>query len=407
MPIVSGLVIPRSSRDIGTEFSVDEPTSANKIKHIIPMHQPCEAKMDYIDFFDEYLVAVKGDGQLSQSVRQYYDRLLTPKPADEVDITLREWEEEPTPEGVLGDPNSYYGREGEWFVIKDGRNFVAIDTDWSSIKASSRTSHFFVSYLLEFGLRRRLANKGYALIHASGVKIDGLVIVFPAWRHTGKTNTMLSLIRDGGGYLSDDRVWVHKSGSVRGYPLPVNMLPYNFESFPELLNVSRVDRFRADSADWIRKHVERDRSLIDKVAMFINRFYIDVDVGEVIHLDDLLPNSHFVEEAEIDSLVFLRTNHGRSNLIIEDVDEVEPLTDLMATSHYEWNARLKEYAFAHDTLFPEWDMQPMVEELIEQEADIFRQLLDNVDQYRLSLPREEEWTSEGVTSRLESVIKSM
>lgn len=352
-----------------------------------------------INFFDEYYITVDGKDKLSKELRQYYDHLCTEEPVQDPDLRVVEWDSKPSPNVLLGEPESYYGRDGNRFIIKQHHNHVSINTSWDTIWASPDTSRYFISILIEFELRRHLSQNGFALVHASGIELDGRVLVFPAWRHTGKTNTMLSLIQDGGGYLSDDRVWIHESGSVLGYPLPVNMLPYNFESFPDLLEISKIERIRSKIANNLDSRFTMERSIIDKVVIFITRYYIEAGLGEVMQLQDLLPNCEFIREAQIDELVFLRTEK-EADISVRNINKQAAFTELVTVSDYEWNSTLREYCQAYDTLFEKGNKSDNLNQLINREKNIFKNVLEETEIRRLGLPREEDWLENNVTKRV-------
>jgi len=352
-----------------------------------------------INFFDGFYVTVEGENQISRELRQYYDHLCTEEQVQDPDLRVVEWDSKPSPNVLLGEPESYYGRDGDQFIIKQHNNHISIDNSWDTIRTSPDTSRYFISILIEFELRRQLSQNGFALVHASGIKLNGRVLIFPAWRHTGKTNTMLSLIQDGGGYLSDDRVWVHESGSVLGYPLPVNMLPYNFESFPDLLDISGIERVRSKIANYLDSRFTMERSIIDKIVIFITRYYIEAGLGKVVQLHELLPDCEFISEAQIDELVFLRTEKG-ADINIRDVNKQAAFTELTTTSDYEWNSTLREYCRSYDTLFDDGEKLDDLDHLINREEEIFKNVIEETEIRRLGLPREEDWLENEVTKRV-------
>lgn len=353
--------------------------------------------MATIDFFGEFDVTLQGDGEVIDSLREYYGRFLREGETRGPDLTVQAWASPPSPEKVYGDPETYYGRAGDRFVIRDGSNFVSLDREWCDIRTAPETNHFFVSYLVEFALRRQFAAEGRVLVHASGLVKDGTTYVFPAWRHTGKTNTLLALLRDGGDYLSDDRVWIDRDGTVWGYPLPVNLLPYNAESFPDVSLASRIDRLRAAVSDAMMERFDRLGPIHEKILYFLAKFYIDVPLGEVVAIEEILPDVGYRSTAELDELVLLRTAPERGSPELEPISSAEAHAELTSTSHYEWNARIEEYARIFDTLFGTESRTSEVEALVDTEGEILRDLVETTQTARLHLPREERWAEKGLT----------
>lgn len=359
--------------------------------------------MYQLDFFGSYSVSVTGSGSVTQGLKDYYSHFVDDSgEIQDPDMRVREWEEQPEPDTILGDPEQYYGRSSERFIIKQRNNFISINRDWDQISCSPETSYGFIKYFIEYKLRKELSDQGYALIHASGVDVDGTTYVFPAWRHTGKTNTMLSLLASGGGYLSDDRVWVSRSGTVRGYPLPVNLLPYNFNSFPDLFEMSSMTEIRASMSEMISDKFDQDRSLFDKALLFLNTFYIESGLNKVLTLDSIFSDSYFVSEENIDHLIFLRTKNGKSqsDVRIDNIDSDSAMSELSVTSSYEWNSNLKEYLSTFDLLFPDADKESELDDLVEKETAIFRDLVTTSNIHRLHLPREEKWNENGITQKV-------
>ena len=212
--------------------------------------------MTLINFFDRLIVEIQGENSLTEWVNKYYEKLTIDKTPKPIDLVISPLDESPSPDVMKGDPNQYYGRQDNQFIIKKHDNLVSIDDDWSHIKASEKTSPYFLSDLIEFLLRQRMSNEGFALVHASAVQVDDTTYVFPAWRHTGKTNTLISLLQeDNSGYLSDDRVWIRNDGTVLGYPLPINMYPYNYNAFPNLSPSKTSEKIRGVISNKIEEIV--------------------------------------------------------------------------------------------------------------------------------------------------------
>jgi hypothetical protein len=95
--------------------------------------------------------------------------------------------------------------------------------------------------------------------------------LFPAWRGAGKTNTLLSLLRAGGNFLADDRLRAGVSGDARGYPLCVNLQPYNVDSFSEieLEYDGPVDRAEAGISQYIKEDLASGPSLPEKAVRIL------------------------------------------------------------------------------------------------------------------------------------------
>lgn len=80
--------------------------------------------------------------------------------------------------------------------------------------------HYLIQALLGF----LLAQKGFSLVKASGVALDGKGVIFPASRGGGKTTTALNLP---GIFLGDEYVILSKEGMVYSFPLPIHISNYH------------------------------------------------------------------------------------------------------------------------------------------------------------------------------------
>ena len=81
-------------------------------------------------------------------------------------------------------------------------------------------------------------SKGYFPIHCSAVEKDGKGILIPGFSGTGKTTSCISLIRNGYGFLADDRPILHyrMDGKLEllSFPEDINVTEKTLGFFPEL-----------------------------------------------------------------------------------------------------------------------------------------------------------------------------
>lgn len=364
------------------------------------------------DFLDSFSVEIRGSGSAYQKLVEYYRSIPTCEDSNP-DLTCIVEPIEIEPDEVLGGSGTIYGRSGNWYVIRKEyagsiKAEVHMNRGWDVIRCAPQTTHYFVAYLIEYAIRRQLVEDGVALIHGSGVRHGETGYVFPAWRHTGKTNTMLSFVLEGADYISDDRVWIGSDGTVRGYPLPINMLPYNYRSFPSLDRSGHITEAKRVASDRVSEWVDGRDSVVAKALYFMNQFYLEPS-GETRRVEDLLPESQYVDETQLDRLVFLQTvpEKGMDSLVSEKLSEREAARTLQAISRFEWNERMQRFAAIHDMLFPESEKLTEYNEFEETERDVFEEATRGPKCYKLYLPREEKWTEKNLTSELRSTIKRL
>ena len=360
------------------------------------------------DFFDTLTLSVRGTGgRAVTQLREMYDHFEVPS-VDDPDVVCELTTVEPDPEAVLGGPENYYGREGDAFVIRTPSGFLRTDTDLTRIQTSPNWEPFWTIYLVEFRIRQRLADRNRALVHASGVELDGHTTLFPAWRGAGKTNTLLSLLRAGGDYLSDDRLWVGADGSVQGYPLSVNMQPYNLESFPDLTLDDEPDEgIRQRVSDYIDANCEVGGSVVEKGLVFLNRYYLEADGRSFVDVEEMLPHTTYVDTGTVDDVVVLQAAPDADSVSVEPISPREAVTETATISSYEWNARLREYFMALDSLFPSQDWAGELETLIDTERRVFDTLYEQTGTYRASIPRDRDWNTTGISRQVVEAVRRL
>jgi dolichol-phosphate mannosyltransferase len=84
--------------------------------------------------------------------------------------------------------------------------------------------HVLYTNVIEPLLRWSFVRKGYALVHAACVAVDGRAVLITAQTDTGKTSTILRTVDNYTcSFLSDDMTIVSKDGRVMSYPKPLTI----------------------------------------------------------------------------------------------------------------------------------------------------------------------------------------
>jgi putative flippase GtrA len=84
--------------------------------------------------------------------------------------------------------------------------------------------HVLYTNVIEPLLRWSFVRKGYALVHAACVAVDGRAVLVTAQTDTGKTSTILRTVDNYAcSFLSDDMTIVGKDGRVLSYPKPLTI----------------------------------------------------------------------------------------------------------------------------------------------------------------------------------------
>ncbi|RDI69706.1 hypothetical protein [Halopelagius longus] len=366
----------------------------------------------YYDFFGDLLVEVVGrDGRTATQYRRMFDHFKVSSPDREPDMVIRETTDDVDPETVLGLPNDYYGWTGEKFVVCNGSDYMAARPGWNQVDVTTGFEPFYLIYPMELKIRQQRVEREQALIHASGVQIEGQTTLFPAWRGAGKTNTLLSLIRQGAGFLSDDRLWVGADGSAYGYPLGVNLGPYNFDSFPELERQQEhdglEDRVRQEVYEFLDKQFDKSGSLPEMGIAYLNEMLLADDDRTFNDVASVYPGAEFVEESTVDNVMFLQAAPDTDTVAVERISTDEAMADATAISNFEWDGRLREYFHAYDSLVEGGNMVETLEQVIEGERAVFRELFEDVPIYRANIPRVRNWDERGLHAAMADTVQSL
>ena len=364
----------------------------------------------YYDFFGDLLVAVVGDGgRTSTQYRRMYDQFLTDSPSRDPDLVIEEASGEIDSETVLGDPTDHYGWTGEEFLVYSRGDYMAVEPGWEHIRVTPGFEPFYSIYPMEFEIRRRRVEQGQALIHASGVTLDGQTTLFPAWRGAGKTNTLLALLRNGADFLSDDRLWVGADGSARGYPLGVNLQPYNLESFTEIDPEYDTfqDRLRHDVHEFIDKRVSRGHSLPHTAIGYLNNAFLDDNDRDFVDVTTLYSDASDVDRASVDNVLFLEAAPNAETISAAQISTEAAMAATSAICNYEWDGRLREYFHAYDSLVEGGTMVETLDAVVRREREIFRELFDDVVVYRARVPRKRDWTDHGLDRAIVETVRSL
>ncbi|MFU1779922.1 hypothetical protein ACM16X_00940 [Haloarcula japonica] len=362
------------------------------------------------DFFGDVVVTVLGDGgRTSRQYRRMYDQFETDTPANDPDIVIEETTEAVHAEVVLGSPDDHYAWTGDEFVIRNGADFMAVSPGWQHIRVTRGFEPFYTIYPVEFHIRQQRAARQQALIHASGVRLDGRTTLFPAWRGAGKTNTLLSLLREGADFLSDDRLWVGADGTAVGYPLGVNLQPFNIESFPEIKRQhdTERDRLRSELHGVIDERVDRAGSFPETVLNFLNETFLGDDSRSFTSISDLYPRSEHVDQSTVDNVVFLQAAPNADTVTVEGISTDTAMSATSSICNFEWDGRLREYFHAYDSLVDDGSMVATLDAVVEQERATFRELFDDVATYRAHIPRKRNWGNHNLDTAIVEAVKSL
>lgn len=151
-----------------------------------------------------------------------------------------------------------YSHGSNRYLTIDQNAFVAADVHHcilaGFIEKDCLESDWVISHMIFYPLWCQLMKeKGLYPLHAAGLVKDGRSILLPGRSGSGKSTLSLQLVRDGYGLLSDDTVFLKKSGCMieaMSFPEEINVKERTFELIPELRNIKNltVNKLRQKSS---------------------------------------------------------------------------------------------------------------------------------------------------------------
>ena len=88
----------------------------------------------------------------------------------------------------------------------------------------AKSRHVLYTNVIEALLRFLMVSRGHVLLHSACVVVDGRAVLLSAQTDTGKTSTVIQLVRDRGyQFLSDDMTIIAPGGRAITYPKPMTL----------------------------------------------------------------------------------------------------------------------------------------------------------------------------------------
>jgi dolichol-phosphate mannosyltransferase len=130
----------------------------------------------------------------------------------------------------------------------------------------ARSPHVVYTNILEALLRFVMVSRGRMLLHSACVTLDGVGVMLSALTDTGKTATVLRLLRDHGGvFLSDDMTIIDADGNACSFPKPLTISSHTLRAVNATdLNPREWRRLQIQS----RLHSKGGRSIALTLAKF-------------------------------------------------------------------------------------------------------------------------------------------
>jgi glycosyltransferase involved in cell wall biosynthesis len=160
----------------------------------------------------------------------------------------------------------HLGRIGANFSVRLGSERVDLEVG----PLLAKSTHVVYTNIIEPLLRFVMVTRGYMLLHAACVEFDGTGIILSAFTDTGKTSTILRLVREHGClFLSDDMTIIDANGNAFCFPKPLTISAHTLRAVSaEDLTRSEWRRLQVQS----RLHSKSGRS----IGMILSRFNLPI-----------------------------------------------------------------------------------------------------------------------------------
>ncbi|PZR62039.1 MAG: hypothetical protein DLM71_07425 [Chloroflexi bacterium] len=256
-----------------------------------------------------------------------------------------------------------------------------IKVDVTPLLAQSR--HVLYTNVIEALLRFLLVSRDHVLLHSASLVVDGKAVLLSAQTDTGKTSTVIKLVRDHAyHFLSDDMTIITPDGRAVCYPKPMTL---SYHTMASIKGGELPRRQRAALAIQSRLHSKSGRS----VGRFMGNLNLPImSVNSVVqilvpppkyHINTLL-DCQIGTEAPIGHVVIMERGESLRERITRD-DAVPQLIDNTDDAY----GFPPFSTFAPHIRIGESDYPA----LREKEEKLLRQALGNASMWRIRVPGHE------------------
>jgi dolichol-phosphate mannosyltransferase len=238
--------------------------------------------------------------------------------------------------------------------------------------------HVLYTNIVEPLLRFLFVKRDRMLLHAACIELDGLGILLSAKTDTGKTSTILRLLRArAGAFLSDDMTIIDAGGTAYRYPKPLTISAHTLSAVPQ----NRLRR-RQRSALSVqsRLHSRGGRSVGKRLGqsnlpiMSMNSVVQAIIPPPKYMITDLVP-CRMVRQIRMDRFYIIERGQPR---LVGRLDADSAIQELIENTEDAYG--FPPYAFMAPQLVIGGDDYPA---LLKKERAILTSALQNVELFRL------------------------
>jgi dolichol-phosphate mannosyltransferase len=215
-----------------------------------------------------------------------------------------------------------------------GANFAIDMGDQITVTISSllaRSPHVAYTNIVEALLRFALASRGQMLLHSACLELDGRGVMLSAKTDTGKTGTVLRLLRERGArFLSDDMTIISADGTANCFPKPLTISSHTLRAV-DPGDLSRVEWMKLSLKSKIHSKGGRGIGLwmgnANLPIMSANAF-TQLLVPPPKYGAERLVACEVIDTTRVEDLFIIE----RGDPALSDVPHEEAITDLLANT---------------------------------------------------------------------------
>ena len=189
-------------------------------------------------------------------------------------------------------------------------DFDKLDCSTYKVTCDKDFNQFFFANLLEYLICLGFIDLGYSFCHASAFIRKGKTILCPGWRNVGKTNLLLSFLKDGAEFLSDDWVLIDSNGSLFSLPKRINLLHYNYR--PNMDTIKKFDPILSVFSDTILQIIEGNKYKYTDLS----GTQLKDSLKRRVHFEDLFKRDKVEKSENIDFIFFLNHDNAKDKVSI-------------------------------------------------------------------------------------------
>ncbi len=126
------------------------------------------------------------------------------------------------------------GYDGERLFVIAGRRACSMPDDSGLIEVDQGFPKRRLMNLVRPALQLALLDRGTPVLHAACVEVEGRAVLVAGWSESGKTETALALLEEGGSFVSDKWTLLLPGARAGAFPISVGIRRWVLRYLPQL-----------------------------------------------------------------------------------------------------------------------------------------------------------------------------